>query len=121
MPALRITLLLSLHRDLRDSVGNANRTINLNVLKRLSYFQLIPHVHVSDRFIVAAAGGRGSTCALLSNGGVVCFGSNSDGELGLGSTLNVGGTPRIRGNFLMAVSVPSITGTNFGGYKSFSA
>ena len=35
MPALRITLLLSLHRDLRDSVGNANRTINLNVLKRL--------------------------------------------------------------------------------------
>ena len=41
---------------------------------------------------VQAAAGESHTCALLESGSVQCWGENMFGQLGLGSTTDVGGT-----------------------------
>jgi alpha-tubulin suppressor-like RCC1 family protein len=53
---------------------------------------------------IAIAAGNGHTCALRSNGSVVCWGYNIFGQLGTGSTANVGGSP---GYSLTAVNLGS--------------
>ena len=56
-----------------------------------------------------AAGGL-HTCALLDSGGVVCWGDNSRGQLGIGSTASVGIAPGQMGNNLKPVSlVPGLS------------
>jgi len=49
-----------------------------------------PAIPPSGRSIVAAFAGRAHTCALIDNGGLFCFGSNSDGQLGNGSNYGQG-------------------------------
>jgi alpha-tubulin suppressor-like RCC1 family protein len=55
------------------------------------------------------AAGYGHTCAITNgpqgNGRVVCWGDNTFGKLGIGSTTNVGG-PGTMGNSLVAVPLP---------------
>jgi alpha-tubulin suppressor-like RCC1 family protein len=54
--------------------------------------------------ITAIAAGLGHTCALRSNGSLVCWGWNGYGQLGIGSTKNVGDFPGYR---LAAVNLGS--------------
>jgi hypothetical protein len=53
---------------------------------------------------MAIVAGSSHTCALRNDGSVVCWGNNGFGQLGTGSTANVGGTP---GYSLTAVSLGS--------------
>jgi alpha-tubulin suppressor-like RCC1 family protein len=53
---------------------------------------------------MAIVAGSSHTCALRSDGSVVCWGYNGFGQLGTGSTANVGGSP---GYSLTAVSLGS--------------
>jgi alpha-tubulin suppressor-like RCC1 family protein len=55
----------------------------------------------------AIAAGEVRTCAVRSDGSVVCWGSNSLGQLGIGSTTNVGDSP---GYVLTAVNLGSGAG-----------
>jgi alpha-tubulin suppressor-like RCC1 family protein len=50
--------------------------------------------------VISASIGMRSTCAALAQGGVVCFGYNLYGQLGVGSTSSVGGNPRAPGTVL---------------------
>jgi alpha-tubulin suppressor-like RCC1 family protein len=41
-----------------------------------------------DRGLFAIAAGGAHTCAVLTTGDVMCWGSNAEGQLGIGSTSN---------------------------------
>jgi alpha-tubulin suppressor-like RCC1 family protein len=45
------------------------------------------------------------TCAIRSDGSVVCWGGNSKGQLGIGSTESIGTFPQEMGNNLTAVDL----------------
>jgi hypothetical protein len=51
------------------------------------------------------ASGNGHTCALLADSSIVCWGLNSFGQLGIGSTANVGSAPNQMGGKLVPVSL----------------
>jgi alpha-tubulin suppressor-like RCC1 family protein len=56
--------------------------------------------------LALAASGYGN-CALLGNGTVKCWGENADGQLGVGDTVNRGGSPEDMGDDLPAVKLGS--------------
>ncbi len=51
--------------------------------------------------------GFDSSCALRSEGSLVCWGYNSDGQLGVGSVSNVGGAAAQMGASLVPVNLGS--------------
>jgi Regulator of chromosome condensation (RCC1) repeat len=55
--------------------------------------------------VVAVAGGFGFNCALLNNRTIKCWGSNANGELGLGDTFERGGAPNDMGGNLPVVDL----------------
>jgi alpha-tubulin suppressor-like RCC1 family protein len=59
----------------------------------------------AGRKAVAIAAGSGRSCALLDDGRVKCWGSNENGELGLGDTESRGDSPGEMGDALPAVDL----------------
>jgi cysteine-rich repeat protein len=59
----------------------------------------------TGRTAVALAAGEMHTCAVLDDGHVKCWGYNTQGELGLGDTLNRGDAPNEMGDNLPAVDL----------------
>jgi len=60
--------------------------------------------------VTALAAGRDHTCALLTDGGVRCWGQNSQGELGLGNTTSQSGkTPRTLGALKLGEKATAIS------------
>lgn len=57
--------------------------------------------------VTAAAidAGRTHTCVILTGGSLKCWGSNGDGELGLGDTMNRGTNPYFMGDNLLPVNL----------------
>jgi hypothetical protein len=49
--------------------------------------------------------GTEHSCAVLDDGGVVCWGANSEGQLGLGDTVSRGGTPFESGSTLARIDL----------------
>jgi cysteine-rich repeat protein len=62
-------------------------------------------------FVTQIATGGTHTCVLINNGKVRCWGNNSDGQLGYGSTENIGDDkfPNIAGNVDIGGNVTQIT------------
>ena len=56
-------------------------------------------------YATALSLGNGQTCALRLDGRVVCWGLNSNGQLGIGNTTNIGVSASQMGNSLLAVDV----------------
>jgi hypothetical protein len=61
----------------------------------------------TGRTALAVSAGYSSTCALLDDGRVKCWGMNFVGQLGLGDSLNRGTQPRQMGDYLPAVDLGS--------------
>ncbi len=63
----------------------------LDILHEQAYHTCVTYQHWSPgRMAAALALGEQHSCALLMGGGVACWGYNFHGQLGIGSTLNVG-------------------------------
>ena len=53
----------------------------------------------------AISAGNMHTCALRSDGKVVCWGNNANGQLGIGNQLNVGSLPGQMGDSMATVDL----------------
>jgi alpha-tubulin suppressor-like RCC1 family protein len=60
---------------------------------------------MKSRAFVAIAGGDDHTCAILNDGSVKCWGANTEGQLGLGDTINRGDDPDEMGDSLPTVKI----------------
>jgi len=58
----------------------------------------------TGRLTLQLASGLNHTCGLLDDGSVKCWGGNTYGQLGIGSTIDIGGTSTEMGDALSAVS-----------------
>ena len=66
----------------------------------------LPYVDLgTGRTVVTLSAGAGHTCAILDNGAVKCWGYNTNGQLGLGDTLNRGDGPSEMGDNLPVVNL----------------
>ncbi|HRI70492.1 MAG TPA: hypothetical protein PK156_39945, partial [Polyangium sp.] len=66
----------------------------------------LPIVDVgTGKTVTAVAAGRLHTCAILNDGSVKCWGYNTDGQLGLGDTINRGDNPGEMGDNLPIVQL----------------
>ena len=54
---------------------------------------------------IAVASGEWHSCALLQGGVVTCWGSNVQGQLGIGSTASVGTTASTMGSNMQTVDI----------------
>ena len=68
---------------------------------------LLPIELGAERSASIVTAGNSRTCAILDTGALKCWGSNSDGELGLGDRLPRGITPSHMGNGLRTVDLGS--------------
>ena len=69
----------------------------------------LPVVNVgSDRTVTAVATGHDSTCAVLDNGSLKCWGSNGDGQLGYDDTTTRGTTSASMGDNLAAINLGGV-------------
>ena len=66
---------------------------------------LIPAASLSSRTILAVAAGQFHSMALLSNGGVLAWGYNSDGELGDGTAISKRSPVEVQGLAAPAVAI----------------
>jgi alpha-tubulin suppressor-like RCC1 family protein len=64
-----------------------------------------PDVRVHGSPVVDIAAGGNHTCAILTGGGVKCWGRNAEGQLGAGDTTNRGDRPDQMGDNLLAVAL----------------
>ena len=59
----------------------------------------------AGRVATALTSGYSHTCAFLSDQTVLCWGYNAEGQLGIGSTMNVGDAPNEMGSYLQIVDL----------------
>merc|ERR1719436_1134795 len=58
----------------------------------------LPFVDLGKRrFARAITSGTFHTCALVNQGGVICWGRASEGALGTGAAYDIGGRPKLKG------------------------
>ena len=59
----------------------------------------------AGRVATALTCGYSHTCAFLSDQTVLCWGDNAEGQLGIGSIVNVGNAPNQMGSHLQTVDL----------------
>ena len=84
----------TLSRDIGDEPGEMGR--------------MLPPVDLGGAAPAAVAAGGKHSCALLRGGGVLCWGSNVYGQLGVGHRLPVGGTPASVPPLPVALELPAL-------------
>lgn len=75
----------------------------------------------ADRIPVALSAGNQYTCALIDSGGVVCWGRNWEGQLGIGSITSAGSSPASMGAALKTVDLNSELPSNLPSQHSMQA
>ena len=94
--------------------GTGARSIAVTLVGRMAFFAEILFEYcvlkrlstsVSGRAAESIAMGMFFVCAMLSDGGVACWGSNTYGSLGTGTTTTVGNAPGEMGNSLVQVQL----------------
>ncbi len=67
----------------------------------------MPSAPRADRTPIALSAGNQYTCALIDGGGVICWGRNWEGQLGIGSSTSAGSSPESMGAALKTVDLGS--------------
>ena len=96
--------------DVGTSPGPINQTVDLGtgsfsvLIIYQSFFPFMLLLLAGMTAIEVAAGGS-HTCAIRSDGKLVCWGSNGNGELGVGNQIDVGTSASQMGNNLVVVDL----------------